>query len=68
MGSAFPRENKEILAIITTDENSISNGKATMFICKDEEEQKKIMREVALALRADVVKLSNGMYILVPSG
>ncbi|HEU4964964.1 MAG TPA: hypothetical protein VFV52_14050 [Bacilli bacterium] len=55
----------DILAIVTTDDKQIKNGKATMIVCDDETEQKKIMQEMALALRADVVRLSNGMYLLV---
>lgn len=57
--------SREILALITTDEKRVKNGKATMFVCKDEEEQKKILQEVAFALNADVVRLSNGTYMVV---
>ncbi|MFC4769893.1 capping complex subunit for YIEGIA [Effusibacillus consociatus] len=65
MQRSVVNQNYQILAIITTDESIVKNGKASMFVCKDEEEQKTIMREVAVALKADVVRLSNGVYLVV---
>lgn len=57
--------NNEILAIVTTDESIVKNGKATMFVCRNEEEQEKVLRDVAVALKADVARLSNGVYLIV---
>lgn len=59
--------NYQILAIVTSDDENIKNGKATMFLCKDEQEKETIMREVALALKGDVVRLSNGTCLIVRS-
>lgn len=57
--------NPSLIAIVTTDDKNIKNGKATMIVCRDEAEQKKIMHEMSTALRTDVVRLSNGTYLLV---
>ncbi|MFC4769178.1 capping complex subunit for YIEGIA [Effusibacillus consociatus] len=57
--------NYQILSIVTPDESIVKNGKATMFICKDEQEQEILVKEVANALRGDVARLSNGVYLVV---
>lgn len=57
-----------IYAIIGTKEHGedlINPGNALLLRAKDEEEQNALMREVALAVRGDVVKLSNGLYLII---
>lgn len=58
----------KIFAIIATDEHSndrVDPGEAILIRAKDEEEQQVLMREVALAVRGDVVKLSNGLFLIL---
>ncbi|UOF92341.1 hypothetical protein LSG31_09335 [Fodinisporobacter ferrooxydans] len=57
-----------IYAIIATeahDINIVNPGNSVLIRAKNEEEQQVIMREIALAVMGDVVKLSNGMYMIV---
>ncbi len=57
-----------IYAVIVTeehDERMIVPGNQLLIRTKDEAEQTTIMREIALAVAGDVVKLSNGMILIV---
>ncbi len=57
-----------IYAIIATNEHTneqVNAGNALLLRAKDEKEQQALMREVALAVRGDVVKLSNGLFLIV---
>lgn len=59
-----------IYAIIATqehDETMISPGNALLLRAKNKEEQDVLMCEVALAVSGDVVRLSNGMYMILTS-
>ncbi|RDI40088.1 capping complex subunit for YIEGIA [Falsibacillus pallidus] len=46
-------------------EEVIYPGDAVLLLAKDEDEQQVLMRDVALAVRGDVVKLSNGLIMIV---
>lgn len=57
-----------IYAVIVTQEhdvNSVFAGNSLLIRTKDKREQEVIMREVALAVAGDVVKLSNGMILII---
>ncbi|MEH6944234.1 capping complex subunit for YIEGIA [Bacillus sp. JJ722] len=60
----------KIYAIIATQEHNdtmINPGNVLLLRANDKEEQDLLMREVALAVAGDVVKLSNGMYMILTS-
>lgn len=45
----------------------IDPGSAALILGKDVQEQKELVREVALAVAGDVVKLTNGLYMVLTS-
>ncbi|KYP79940.1 capping complex subunit for YIEGIA [Ferroacidibacillus organovorans] len=58
----------QIYALIGTLSHSIEQinpGNAIFIRAKDEQEQEVLMREIALAVVGDVVKLSNGLYLIL---
>jgi len=61
------RMSKEIdvLVYITSDEKRVLSGEPLTLLIKDENEQKKLTVEIARALRANVVQLSNGDYMII---
>lgn len=59
------KKNPEILAYITKDRDRVISGDPLTLYISDEEEQKECVRDLGLALQADVVQLRNGDYILV---
>lgn len=66
MGSKL--DNLKIYALIGTHEHSNENvypGYSLFLRAEDKMEQEKLMREVALAVRGDVVKLSNGLFLIL---
>ncbi|WP_148709093.1 capping complex subunit for YIEGIA [Falsibacillus albus] len=46
-------------------EDVIYPGDSVLLRAKDEEQQQALMREVALAIRGDVINLSNGLIMIV---
>ena len=59
-----------IYAFVGTREHGddmINPGNSVLIRAKDEQEQEKLMREVALAVAGDVVRLCNGLYMMVTS-
>ncbi|NLV49174.1 MAG: hypothetical protein GXY20_00600 [Clostridiales bacterium] len=56
---------KNILVYITADENRVISGDPLTLLIKEEEEQKSITVQLGRALRADVVQLKNGDYLLI---
>lgn len=59
------RETAKIIAAITLPHHTISGGNAFVVEAQDEEEQEKIMLDIAKAIKADVMKTSNGIYLLL---
>ena len=57
--------NKNIVVYITADEKRVLGGDPLTLLIKDQNEQKDITVELGRALRADVVQLKNGDYILI---
>lgn len=56
---------KNIIVYITADEKRVLGGDPLTLLIKDQNEQKDITVELGRALRADVVQLKNGDYILI---
>lgn len=59
------KPNYEILALITLNKDRILGGKQLSLLASDEEEQKTMTQDVAKALKADVVKMKNGDYLVI---
>ena len=55
----------DVLVYITSDEKRVLSGEPLTLLIKDENEQKKLTVEIARALRANVVQLSNGDYMII---
>lgn len=55
----------EILVYITSDEKRVLSGDPLTLLIRDQEEQKKLSVDFARALRANVVQLSNGDYMVI---
>ena len=56
---------KIIVAYITAEEGRVLSGDPLALLVKDPAEQKELTTDLALALRADVVQLKNGDYVLI---
>ena len=59
---------KNILVYITANEHRVLGGDPLTILEKDIDEQKVLIRDLGIALRADVVQLKNGDYILINEG
>ena len=55
----------DVLVYITSDEKRVLSGEPLTLLIKNENEQKKLTVEIARALRANVVQLSNGDYMII---
>jgi hypothetical protein len=61
-------DDLKIFAVIGTEEHTneqVYPGYSLFLRAKDDKEQDILMREVALAVRGDVVKLSNGLFLIL---
>lgn len=56
---------KNIIVYITADEKRVLGGDPLTLLIKDQNEQKELTVELGRALRADVIQLKNGDYILI---
>lgn len=56
---------KNIIVYITADEKRVLSGDPLTLLVKDQDEQKELTVELGRALRADVIQLKNGDYVLV---
>lgn len=59
------RPNYEILAYITMNKNRYLGGNTLALLAESDEEIKHLTRDIAVAMKADVVKLSTGDYMVV---
>lgn len=59
------RPGYEILAVVTLDKNRVLGGKQLSLLANDEEEQKTMTQDIAKAMKADVVQMKNGDYIVL---
>lgn len=55
---------RNILALVTSDREAVGGGSPIIF-AKSEEDAANLAGEVARALEADVLLLSNGVYLIV---
>lgn len=58
-------KSPEILAYITADENRVISGDPLTLLIKDPQQQKETVSDLGRALRANVVQLKNGDYLLI---
>lgn len=59
------KETSSILAAVTLTHHKVSGGNSFVVEAKDEEEQKQIMLDIAKAVKGDVTKTSNGIYLIL---
>lgn len=59
------RPNYQILAIVTLQKNRILGGSQLSLLAEDEEQQKRITQDIAKAMKADVVKMKDGDYLIL---
>ena len=57
-------EGQRILAVVTTEKDTVGGG-APIFFAKDQEEQQRIVLYLSRILKAMAHDLENGNYILV---
>lgn len=55
----------DILALVTLNKNRVLGGKQLTLLAKDEEEQKTMTADIAKALKADVVQMNSGDYLVI---
>lgn len=59
------KPNYEILALITMNKDRVLGGKQMSLLANSEEEQKTMTQDIAKAMKADVVQMKNGDYIVL---
>ncbi|MCM3669005.1 hypothetical protein M3181_08320 [Mesobacillus maritimus] len=62
---ASERPNYEILALVTLHKERVLGGKQLSLLANDEEQQKIMVQDIAKAMKADVVKMKSGDYIVL---
>jgi predicted transcriptional regulator len=55
----------DILVYITSNKEKVIGGNPLTLVINDVEEQKSLVREISIALKANVVQLKNGDYIII---
>lgn len=65
MGRDLDKSNQEIIAFITLDKERAQNGNPLILLAKDLEDQKQLSQDIAKTLKADVVELRGGDYLVV---
>ncbi|MFD1849656.1 MULTISPECIES: capping complex subunit for YIEGIA [Bacillaceae] len=59
------RPNYQVLAIVTLQKDRILGGSQLSLLANDEEQQKRITQDIAKAMKADVVKMKDGDYLVI---
>lgn len=59
------KPNYEILAFVTKDKERYLGGQALSLLAKDDDELNQLTSDIAKAMKADVVKLSSGEYLVI---
>lgn len=59
------KEKPEIIAYITDNKEKVITGNPLCLYITDEAERKQIITDIAKGLRANVIQLKNGDYIIV---
>ncbi|PFN76434.1 hypothetical protein COJ85_32745 [Bacillus sp. AFS076308] len=62
---AGTKVNYDVLALVTLNKDRILGGKQLTLLASDEEEQKTMTADIAKALKADVVKMTSGDYLII---
>jgi len=62
---AGTKVNYDVLALVTLNKDRILGGKQLTLLASDEEEQKTMTADIAKALKADVVKMTSGDYLVI---
>ncbi|WP_459477624.1 capping complex subunit for YIEGIA [Clostridium saccharoperbutylacetonicum] len=65
MGADLYNTGYEILAYITLNKDRPQNGNPLILVASDVNEQKQLTEEIAKALKAEVVQLSCGDYMVI---
>ncbi|AGF57590.1 capping complex subunit for YIEGIA [Clostridium saccharoperbutylacetonicum] len=65
MGADLYNTGYEILAYITLAKDRPQNGNPLILVASDVNEQKQLTEEIAKALKAEVVQLSCGDYMVI---
>lgn len=65
MGADSYNSGYEILAYITLNKDRPQNGNPLILVAENLEEQKQLTEEISKALRAEVVQLSCGDYMVI---
>lgn len=60
-----PRPRYRILAYVTLNKDRVLSSTSLALLAKDENEQKEITVDIAKGLKADVVKLKCGDYMVI---
>lgn len=59
------KPNYEILAFITTDKDKVLGGKPLSLLAKDEKDAEALTVDIAKAMKADVVQMKSGDYLVL---
>lgn len=59
------KPNYEILAFITTDKEKVLSSKALSLYAKDEKDAEALTVDIAKALKADLVQMKSGDYLVI---
>ncbi|PGT79778.1 hypothetical protein [Bacillus sp. AFS040349] len=59
------KPNYQIIAIVTLQKNRILGGSQLSLLAEGEEQQKRITQDIAKAMKADVVKMKDGDYLVL---
>ncbi|MEH7121432.1 hypothetical protein V7128_29130 [Neobacillus vireti] len=62
---AGTKVNYDVLALVTMNKDRILGGKQLTLLASNEEEQKTMTADIAKALKADVVKMTSGDYLVI---
>ncbi|WP_366924485.1 hypothetical protein MFMK1_001464 [Metallumcola ferriviriculae] len=65
MSENIGKPKAEILAIITLNKERVLGGKQLTLLAQNEEEQKNMTLEIAKGIKADVIKMKTGDYLIV---
>lgn len=59
------KETNSIIAAVTLAHHKVSGGNSFVVEAQNEDEQKQIMLDIAKAVKGDVTKTSNGIFLIL---
>lgn len=59
------KNSPEIIAYITGNEHIVKTGNPLTLVITDEDERKNCVRDIAQAMRGNVLQLKNGDYVII---